>query len=69
MKKIKKRTNKPWLPIGTLLEDKEYPVETGMIVDIDKDRPDPYKVYVLDYNNCDWLEKDYIEEGCTVLKV
>jgi len=68
-KKIKKNI-KPRLSTGTLLADKEYPEEIGMVVDIDKDKgPDPYRVYVLGYNEyCHWLDKRYIEEGCNVLR-
>jgi hypothetical protein len=56
---------------GDLIQDKDHPSDMGLIVAIDENRTDPYKVYVFNQsgseNRCYWMTWWYVEECCDVI--
>jgi len=58
------------LPVGTIVCDKEYPEDVGII--IERNIKGYYKVYSITghwptSNRSDWYNRAYVEDGCNVV--
>jgi len=65
-KRYKMSHPKLFVEVGTLIYDKEFPEDVGMIVAKDEERQ-VYKIYSLELSHkipAGWYKADYVQNGC-----
>ena len=65
------------MQVGNLIRDKETQ-DVGLLIEINHNRHDPfayrdsvypYRVVSIETGSSQWLEKNYIEQGCEVISM